>query len=299
MESVSLARLFQTFAQGLRLKPQDEPALDAALTSLLAAARTAWPEVALDDATFLGHLARHLSSDEDALTALRELHGSDLYLACACGRGNPAAVAVFEKRFIACVPDYLGRRKYPQPFLEEVQQVLRATLLVGDGERPEPISGYAGRGPLGGWLRMAAVRAALRVEAAQGDGRTRSSPFEPQPTAPETREPELEFLRTHHAEDFRDAVEATLVALSVREANILRMHFLEGLTHPEIARLYRVHERTVRRWLEDTRDKVLAETKRRLVESGRFSSAQLTGLVNLLRNDFDGTLVRLLNRPQP
>ena len=48
-------------------------------------------------------------------------------------------------------------------FVDEVRQVLRTKLLVGDGAPPK-IADYSGRGPLDGWVRAAAVRAAIDLK---------------------------------------------------------------------------------------------------------------------------------------
>src|SRR5262249_1455089 len=148
--------------------PQDAAELERTLAEMLASARAAWPDVELSDGEFLAHVARHVPVGPGMLPVLRGLHASDLYLACACALGRPPALPTFERRFLGRVPVYLAGRRHTPPFIEEVQQLLRTTVLVADGTRAPPIAGYAGRGPLGGWVRMGALRAALRVGAAHG-----------------------------------------------------------------------------------------------------------------------------------
>ena len=110
------------------------------------------------------------------------------------------------------------------------------------------------------------ARVALKVEAAQrGPGGVPVHDLSPDSAPAAPSDPELAFLRTHFADDFRAAVEGAIAALSVPEANILRMHFIDGHTQDEIARVLRVSSRTIRRRLVEVREKVtqgtaLAET---------------------------------------
>src|SRR5437660_1544495 len=49
-------------------------------------------------------------------------------------------------------------------FADEALQVVREHLLVAKDGAPGRIAEYRGEGPLEGWLRVAAVRAALRLQ---------------------------------------------------------------------------------------------------------------------------------------
>lgn len=274
-----------------------ERRLEAALGRFLKEARAPWPTVVLADDVFLNHVADHLSDEEEPLGVLRTLHAGDLYLACACARGDAVALAIFEKAFMSEVPAYLVGRRPTRSFIDEVQQRLRTDNLVQNGARPAGIAGYAGRGPLRGWLQVAALRAATKVDVGQRrPGGVPITEMVAEPANTRRADPELEFLRAHFADVFRAAVEGAIASLSVQEANILRLSFIDGLTQEQVARSVHVSLRTIKRRLASTREKVMSETRRRLVEGGRLTASQLTGLMDVMSADLDVTLIRLLQR---
>src|SRR5262249_9011610 len=153
-----------------------------------------------------------------AVSALANLHAEDLYLALACGRGDARAIGEFENQFIADVPEALSRlAAKAQP--DEVLQVLRAKLLVAEAGRSPKILDYSGRGPLAGWLRIAAIRTALdmtRRRANEPSGGTSEALLDV-PAAVE--DPELEHIRTRHSADFKAAFEHALRNLSKEDRN--------------------------------------------------------------------------------
>jgi RNA polymerase sigma-70 factor (ECF subfamily) len=268
--------------------------LEETLRGLVEAARRAWPALDLPPETFVRHLAERLPADPegDPLAVVAATHAADLYLACACARGDELAIAEFDRTFIAQISKYLSRADALPAVADEVKQTLRASLLVGNGEILPRIAGYSGRGPLGAWLRVTATRAALRLR----DTERARNPANAGDAAvfPARGDPEIDYLRTHYAEDFRGAFEATLASLSPREGSLLRLHFLDGMTIEAIGALYRVSGRTVKRWLARTRRRILDETHRRLAERLRISASDLDALIGLLRSRLDVSIVRFL-----
>src|SRR5688572_22096680 len=110
------------------------------------AGRAAWPGVNLSKEDFDERL-RLLQVEPDNVAA----RGGDLYLAVACAAQLPAAVAQFERAFLATVPRQLGRVALTTHEEDELRQQLRVKLLVG----PHPkILEYKGSGPLGAWVRV-------------------------------------------------------------------------------------------------------------------------------------------------
>ncbi|QSQ11806.1 hypothetical protein [Myxococcus landrumensis] len=107
--------------------------------------------------TFLGHIAGHLPSGK-VLQVMKILHGSDLYLACACAQGETRALQAFEQHVLRRVPARLGRLS--PNIVEESVQWVRKRLLVGSAHAPPRIAGYGGRGPLLTWVAIIAARIA-------------------------------------------------------------------------------------------------------------------------------------------
>lgn len=77
-------------------RPDLEQGAGHALLAALPAARAAWPDVHVDPARLVAFLAPKLGEPADPLAGL-DL--ADLYLACACDDGDPAALVAFDRVF--------------------------------------------------------------------------------------------------------------------------------------------------------------------------------------------------------
>jgi RNA polymerase sigma-70 factor (ECF subfamily) len=271
--------------------PGDDPALEALLAELWERARRAWPGIALEPAAFMRHLAERLPDGEAWREALAATHVEDLYLACACAAGDGAALAALERDFIARVSAYLARPDALPGFTEELKQHLRVHLLVPkDGLLPR-IASYSGRGPLGGWLRMATVRAAINLQtAAQRTSAAEALPAElADAVAPD---PDVAFLKLRHGAAFKAAFEAALETLTPREGTIIQLYFLRGMTAESIGRVYGVGLRAVQRWVLQIREKILARTRRELASRLAVSTRELEALMRLLQSQLSSTITR-------
>ncbi len=106
-------------------------------------ARAEWPGVELALDVFREWVARRPEA----------VHLVDLYLTCACVRGDALAIAAFQARFGPEVAVALTGQRASAEFLDEVRQVLWERLLVPrDGGTPK-LADYSGRGPLARWMR--------------------------------------------------------------------------------------------------------------------------------------------------
>lgn len=277
--------------------PSDPSDLDAALAEALAAGRAAWPDLALDPHDFIAHLTARLPEGPDPGAAVRALHAADLYLACACARGDARALAWFDEHFLSAVGRAWGGRHRLAHLADEVRQALRVRLLVSDGGGPPRIAGYSGRGPLGAWVRMAATRLGLDLvrrerPEARGDDELLLEARED--------DPELQYLKTRYAAELNEALQTTLAALSARTASVLRLHYQEGMTVDAIGTMYRVSGRTVQRWLAEARRTILDETRRLLGERLGLTDSRLDSLIGLVRSRLDISLSQyLLPRRDP
>jgi RNA polymerase sigma-70 factor (ECF subfamily) len=170
-----------------------------------------------------------------------------------------------------------------------VRQQLRAKLLVGP---PPRLCQYHARGPLGGWVRMAAVRTALDMCEADPviSGRLESD-----------REPlldaldqEQKLIRTKYGRLFQEALRDAVGQLSKRDRNLLRLHYVAGMNLDAIARTYRVHRSTVARWLVSIRDDLDTAVRMRLWEELGISPTEVRSLWNAVRSDVEVSISRLL-----
>jgi RNA polymerase sigma-70 factor (ECF subfamily) len=271
-------------AQGPHL---DTEALTLVLDQFVDAGKRAWPGIELEGELIVAHLAERCPTLPDPV-----LRAPDLFLACGCAHGVPAAIAAFEAGYLAQVPAYLARGGIRADIAEEVRQLLGDRLLVGARRR---IVEYQGRGSLANWVRAAATRTALNLlrserrhdDAAAGAAATGDSILVP-------ADPELDFIKARFRPQFKQALREAMSALASRDRAILRLHYGEGIPVGQLAVIYGVHRATASRWLNDAQRAVLDETRALLRERLKISPAECDQLVGLVQSRLDVTLSSLL-----
>ena len=297
-----LARAFLTAWRGAT--PDDSPALAApdvdALQAAVADAHregvAAWPALAVDAAEFAAYAAARAPADEATpAAAIARLRAADLYFACACARGTPAALRAFEERFSAKLPAYLAKLRASRELIEEAQQALRARLLVPTREAPARIAQYNGRGSLEGWVRVAAVRIATDLRDRERPHDIASDPAVFGALADE----EMAFIERRYRGDFAACFKEALGQLEQRERNVLRLHYLERLTPERVAALFGVHRTTVARWLAGIEAQLLAKTRKLLSARLRISESECDSLIGLVRSRLNITLHSVLRATPP
>jgi RNA polymerase sigma-70 factor (ECF subfamily) len=229
--------------------------LDARLQALLDEGRRAWPNVVVEPSLLRRHLAQSVRDAGDAPEVLDGLCLSDLYLAFACARGIPEAVSALDRNFMSAVPAHIARIDRSPDFVDEVLQRLRERVLVGD---PPRIATYSGKGPLGGWLRVAAIRVAVDLRR-----QAKSSPavLSSTSTGP-VDDPERDAIRSQYRAQVEAAFRAALSRLSEADRQLLRLHYVQHLNFEKIARLHSVDRSTISRRVATAQRLVLSETKR-------------------------------------
>ncbi len=244
--------------------------------------RAEWSEVDVSAEALAQSLAR--LQDHDGRNAEDRLaHGADLYLACACAAGQPRALRAFESHFLARVDAFVARINPASEFAAEVRQRLRTRLLVGDGGSLPRIARYAGQGPLGAWVRMAATRTALdlqRVSGVQLDA-------DRVPDLGERVSPEVQLLRKRYADEYKAALRQAWAALTVRERSILRLHFADGSSAEEVGVVFQVHRATATRWISAARQRMMDLTLHIVGERLRLPRAELQSIAHLIRSELD------------
>ena len=212
-------------------------------------------------------------------------HVGDLCLAFAAGRGDPEAVRRFEAHVAGDID--AAARKIDPAIADELRQVMRVRLLVGS---PPRIDSYAGRGPLRGWVGVAALRAALnakrRPPTAGDDVLGELVVNEP--------DPELRHMKTLYRAEFRDALAAALTDLPRRQRALLRLYYVDGLRLAQVARLYHVHESSASRWIAQATEAVATATRERLVAKLSVSAATAESLAKMVTSGLDLSISRLL-----
>lgn len=275
------------------------PDLDRRLWALVAEGRAAWPELAVDATLVVEFIARHVTA-ELADAVLDGLRPADLYLACACARQVPGAVAAFDRDYMREVDVALSRMRIGPPRLHDVKQLVRQRLFVapaGPPSGPGKIAEYAGRGDLRRWVRSVAVRTCLnelrkgRREILVDDDQLIAR------HAIATDDPELEYMKRTYAHEFRAAFGEALAQLGAREQTLLRYHHVDGLNIDEIGAIYRIHRVTAFRWLEKAKEVLVRSTLELLRARLRLPAGELDSVLRMIRSQIHLSLVRHLGGP--
>jgi RNA polymerase sigma-70 factor (ECF subfamily) len=268
--------------------------LSGALQGALAAARAAWPDLALDGEAFIGELKRRIEGKSDALAALEKLHAADLYIACAVARRVPGALAELERRFFPDTERTIAAADPTGALKDDAQQILRERLFLGDGGGS--IAQYAGKGPLSAWLRVSALRVLSRLrESKQRETDVdRLDQLADRALLPAVSDPELELLKATYRREFRQAFHDALAALEPRERNVLRLHTIDGVTGDQIAELYGVSRASSSRWLSRARETLFSRTRELLAERLGLAPSQLDSVTGLVLSQLDLSLRRVL-----
>jgi len=279
---------------------REAPLTGAALTAweerldrALGAARAAWPRVELNGTRFVTHLARHLAADASP-EALEALHVGDLYLACACADGLPAAHAAFEARILPEVDLAVARMKLSPTALDEVRQLVRQRMLVPGPDTPPKLAAYPGTGPLSSWVRAAALWLALDLQRQRATHDTPQEDSALSLLVDPGDDPELAYLKTTYRAEFNAAFAQALTRLAPRERNLLRLKYLDGLSIDQLGALYGIHRATAARWVVAAQQALLEGTRSLLTERLRLTGSQLDSVLRLISSQLDMNLSRLL-----
>ena len=178
------------------------------------------------------------------------LHAADLYLACACEVRAPGAVEAFERGYVSQVGAFLARFSPPPDVVDEVRQVLREKLLVGSPGAAPKIAEYDGRGALASFVRVVALRAAIDLRRRR---RSALAAREPGPGGGTVADPEIGYLKTRYRHALDEAMRGAVRALGAEERELLRLHFVDGLTLDRQAEVLGVHRATIARRLAAVR----------------------------------------------
>jgi RNA polymerase sigma-70 factor (ECF subfamily) len=251
--------------------------------------RNAWPDVQVSAADFANHLALHLGLSSEAAESLGTRAG-DLYLALGAARGDAAAISVIDRTCIAQV-DAALHGMLPSSEIDDLKQQLRHRLFIGTSGSPK-ILDYAGRGELRAWVRASAVRAAISVLRSRK--REHMHQQDLWIAAPRIGvDPTIDHLRPRLQVEFRAAFETALGSLETRERNLLKHHFLDGLSTDELAVLYRVHRATAFRWLARARERLLSQTRQALAARMSLRRSEVDSVMRLVDSQLEVSVVRL------
>jgi RNA polymerase sigma-70 factor (ECF subfamily) len=271
-------------------RASDEATLDREVQKRVEAGRAAWPGLALDERTYVRHLAAHSGESMPP-----PAHAADLWIACACANGTPGAAVAFERAYRPIIERAVARVN--RASLDEGTQSVFVSLLVAEpGARPR-IAEYAGRAALRTWLATVAANATLRLHRRIDDRPHESLTGLAEHAA--MAEPELALAKARHGADLDAALRDALQSLEGRQRVLLRIRHVQGWRLERVATMYRVSRATAARMVTAAHDALLVETKRILRERLKLTPSELESLLAILQSQLAVSLVRLLGVDAP
>jgi RNA polymerase sigma-70 factor (ECF subfamily) len=206
---------------------------------------------------------------------------------------------LFERRCLSVVDAALSRMiGIDGDILDEVKQQLRRRLLVAESG-PPGIVRFSGKGELRRWLKVLAVRQALKLR-----GRTRR---EERPTGDSglqqavlpTGDPHLDYIKRLYQHELAAAIAQAFLTLSRHEQTVLRQSFVDGLTIDELGRFYRVHRATAARWVAAAQSKLSAATRLILKRQLNMNGSELSSILRLIRSGLELPLTGIFSPHRP
>jgi RNA polymerase sigma-70 factor (ECF subfamily) len=267
--------------------------LGGRLAALHARGRAAFPGVELGEEAFVRHLARSAAGGSEGPVALETLAIEDLYLARACVEGVAGAVAAFEARCLGPMRAALATFGKIASEREDIEQLVRMTVLVGRPGVEPKIANYLGRGPLGRWVGIVAHRIALATVRSSGGagvlGREAGSG-----DALDFRDPGIALIKEQYRPVFQSALEEAMAKLEGRPRLLLRLNLVDGVSTVSLAKMFGVTQPTASRWLSQAREDVAKELRRILAARLALTTLEIESLAGLVISQLDLNLSLLL-----
>lgn len=267
-----------------------EPAAaEARLSALCAEAAAAWPGVVVEPTAVVTALAGKLASAEPP--SLEPAAIGELHLALACARGDSAAIAAFDRAYLDVVPHALASMKLPAATVDDVRATVRDKLLLADGDRPPRILDYAGRGRLRGLVQVTATRTA--IDRIRHEEREVELPPGTRDLAA-SADVALSLIKAQYRDAFAAGFARAVASASRRDRNLLRLHFLGGVTLEQLATMYGVHRATIVRWLAAAREAVFGATREHVASTLKAPTEELDEMFDLVKSRIELSVERLL-----
>jgi RNA polymerase sigma-70 factor, ECF subfamily len=253
----------------------------------VADARAMWPGVVLSDEDLAAHLASRREGNASHAAALRV---PELFLACACARRDPVAIAHFETAYFRELDVVFARFDSLPVTIDDVRQRVRGLLFFSD---PPAVAGYSGTGELRSWVRATVLHFLLNVATREARERPTAAAFF-DAVIDSSPDVEAAYLKEACRAEFEQASTAALQSLEPRDRALLRYAYADGANVDEIGAVYRVHRATAARWVAAARDLLVERTRAELMTRLRVSETEAVSIVRAALSRMGGSLLRRL-----
>jgi RNA polymerase sigma-70 factor (ECF subfamily) len=278
---------------GARSRFADTARLEAELVKLRDRARTTYPDIAVDDATFASELARRLGATAD-LEQLARVRADHVYLAIACAAGDEPAIRRFEAEFLDEVDATATRLHATRDQLDELRSFVRRILLVTEPTRPAALREYSGRGDLRSYLRVIATRELVRVIGkARREVAIDTDSFLDKLSPASS--PITSYVRDRYRADVDAAIRAALGELPDDARALLRYSIIDGWTVDRIGALFGIHRTTAARRVAAARELLGEGIRAQLSARLAIPIEEVDSVVRLVQSRIDVSLERILS----
>ncbi len=216
---------------------------------------------------------------------------AEVVLAERLTAGDPAAVAEFDRAYMHVVTHAVASMNLSAAHIEDIAQRVREKLLVDEGSGPK-IASYAGRGRLGGLVRVMALRIAISDQRKDARAVPLGDELAQLPEA--ALSPELELIKAGGRAQFREAFGVAVKRLTPRDRNFLRLHYFGEMTIGDAAAVYGVHRATATRWMARIREQLFSDTAAELADRLGLTPDELKRWFALLQSQLNVSLQRVL-----
>ncbi len=264
----------------------------ATVETLYVAGRAHWPALQVSQEQFQHYL---MARAPTAAHGWSLDSAADLYLACACSNGDPAAYPVFVQTYEGLMRGALRHISGLSHELDDAVQLAMHRLLLSSEEGAPKIVQYSGRSELASFVRVVATRVALSMT--RKNGRQRTAMVGLGSLEPGEDDPELRYLKDLYREEFRAAFSAAVAQIPARDRSILRYQLVVGLGIAELAAIYKRPRSTIGRHLLEARARLINETHVVLRTELKVTQNELSSILRLVRSSVDVSVKRLLSEP--
>jgi RNA polymerase sigma-70 factor (ECF subfamily) len=272
------------------LGPASRAVVATAWQAMLDTARAAWPEVRIDAEQLVDFIAQRLTG-ADLAAALATAPAGDLVLAAACAAQEPTAHAAFDA--VLSEVDAAGAStRSPRDLIDDVKQLIRVQLLVARDGKPPGITGYRGKGPLRGWVRITATRELIRHQRKRAREAPGDRPLDE--ALGDAGDPLLSQLKAEYRTEFATALREAITELGAEDRTLLRQQIVDQLSIDEIGAAFGVHRATAARWLQRARGALVAATRGRLAVRLKVSVDEIDSVIRLVQSQLDVSMIRYL-----
>jgi RNA polymerase sigma-70 factor (ECF subfamily) len=259
----------------------------------VAVARTAWPTLAVPQ-SFAGYLAARAPEGMQLQQWLDRAPLSDCYLACACAEQSAAALKTFDLHILSRMGAFLSRLRPTADLVDEVTQLVRSKLLLAAAGRPPKILEYSGAGSLANWVRVLSVRTAIDLGRRAALSEQHVEIVGDEPALAHTADQELAHIKGLYRERLNAVLRRALAATSTEQRNLLRLHFVEGVTFDALAVMFKMHKVTVWRKIDAARTTVLVAARQIVDREWNIPWREFDSLMHMMESLIDVSLPSFL-----